>query len=98
MNWKADESGSFSELNIDPFTLRVACGDNGKFYAAVFRSTIVCTMTFSMYKTEANAQRAAVKLFEKYVTSEWQVLRDAFANLRLQSNDKRKRMPKFVPL
>ena len=97
MNWKTDGSGAFSELDIDPFTLRVACGDNGKFYAPVFRSTVVQTMTFAMYKTEANAQRAAVKLFEKYLTSEWRVLRDAFTSLTLQSKGSRTRMPMFVP-
>lgn len=97
MNWKHDESGMSSELEIDQFTLRVAFGDNGKFYAAVFRGTVVQTMTFSMYKTEANAQRAAIRLFEKYLTSEWRVLRDAFTGLTLQSKGSRNRMPMFVP-
>jgi hypothetical protein len=97
MNWKADESDSFSELDIDPFTLRVSCGDNGKFYAAVFRNTQWCTGTPSMYKSEASAQRAAIRLFEKYLASEWRVLRDAFTSLTLQSKGSRKRMPMFVP-
>lgn len=97
MNWKADELGSFSELGIDPFTLLVLRGDNCKFYAAVFRNTQWCTSTPSMYKTEANAQRAAIRLFEKYLASEWRVLRDAFTSLTLQSKGSRKRMPMFIP-
>ena len=96
MNWKADESGSVFELDIDPFTLRVICGSNDKFYAVVFRNTVVQTMTGSRYKTEASAQRAAIRLFEKHLASEWRVLRDAFTSFTLQSKGSRERLPMFV--